>query len=210
MKHKKYIVFATALVLLIIFVFIASSCGNRESGGVIFGKNNFLFNKAAENYDYISDFRGEIPYSEDELDRIYNALNKRRIAYANNGVDYFAVIIPNSQTVYPEYMPSEYGTLSGNTRLRQLSEYLTEKGNINFIDLTEILTEAKDQGQLYNNTENSLNALGAYYAYTGIYQYLPEKMRTKNKINTELVKQITAEKNRWIIACRTRRFKNKK
>lgn len=36
--------------------------------------------------------------------------------------------------------------------------------------------------------------MGAYYAYSKIYAQLPEKMRTKNSINSEIVKKISKEK----------------
>ncbi|MHB1152748.1 MAG: alginate O-acetyltransferase AlgX-related protein [Eubacteriales bacterium] len=184
------------IILYIIISIVAAtlSCGVSESGNVIIGKNNFLFNTVSEGYDYTADFNGEIPYTDDELQLIYNALSKRQLAYENNNIPYAVAVIPNSQTVYPEYMPSKYGKLSDNTRLKQITAYIEQKGGINFIDLTEILTASKKEGQLYNNTENSLNALGAYYAYTAIYAQLPEKMRTKNTINSEMVKKISKDK----------------
>ncbi len=165
---------------------------------MIFGKNNFLFNKTAEGYDYIADFKGEIPFTDIELEQIYSSLNKRSIAFANNHADFLVAVIPNAQTVYPEYMPSEYGILSGNTRLKQLTAFLHQKGFDHFVDLTEALTAAKKEGQLYHNTENSLNALGAFYAYSEIYTRLPEKLRTKNRLNDELVKQIKKEKTKGL------------
>lgn len=179
-------------VALIISSLILCSCGGTcESNGIIIGKNGFLFDKLSDGYDYVADFNGEFAFTDDELDRIYHALNKRRIAYANNGIDYTIAVIPNSQTVYHENIPSEYGTLSDNTRLRQLAVYIEQKGDVNFIDLTETLISAKKEGVLYNNTENSLNVRGAYFVYAGIFNHLPEKMRTKNKINIEIIRRLT-------------------
>jgi succinate dehydrogenase flavin-adding protein (antitoxin of CptAB toxin-antitoxin module) len=182
-------------VVLIFFTAMISACGiSGESNGVIIGKNDFLFNMSADGYDYIADFNGKYAFADDELNQTYNALNKRRLAYANNGIYYLVAVIPNTQTVYPENMPPEYGTPGDNTRLKQLSEFIRQKGGINFIDLTETLISAKEEGQLYNNTDNSLNARGAYYAYTGIFHQLPEKMRTKNKINTDIIDKLTETK----------------
>ncbi|MDD4773944.1 MAG: hypothetical protein PHZ09_10155, partial [Eubacteriales bacterium] len=74
-------------VVLIFFTAMISACGiSGESNGVIIGKNDFLFNMSADGYDYIADFKGKYAFTDDELDRIYNALNKRRLAYANNGI----------------------------------------------------------------------------------------------------------------------------
>ncbi len=186
------------MLIILLLTAAAASCGKNVSNGVIFGRNNFLFNTNAGGYDYIADFNGEIPYTDDELQLIYNALNKRQLAYGNSGIAYMVAVIPNSQTVYPEYMPSEYGELSGSTRLKQVAAYVEQMGGINMLDLTQVLTESKNKGQLYHNTENSLNALGAYYAYAAVYERLPEKMRTKNVLNSELVKKVSKEKTKGL------------
>ncbi len=192
MKNKLEKITTILLILLITCSALSCSAG-KESGDVLFGKNNFLFLKNAEYYDYESDFRGEIPYSEKDLDKILKALKKRTIAYANNNSIYMTAVIPNAQTVYSENLPSSYGE-KGKTRLEQLTDYLSDNNYSYFINLTDTLINAKDNGQLYNNTENSVNALGYYYIYEKIFNSIPQEMRKKNNINATLADHITNSK----------------
>ena len=95
-------------------------------------------------------------------------------AYENQGKKYYIVVIPNLQSVYSEYMPDYCGEMSDNTLLSLIEKYLTARGFNGLVDLTDALKEAKAEGLLYNNTENSLNALGAYYVYEAIMSRMIE------------------------------------
>ena len=142
-----------------------------DSKNIILGDNNFLFDAGEhENgYNYLYDYTGNAILSESELRALANILSLRQLAYENRGVEYLMVVIPNSQTVYSEYMPGYMGELSDDTRLSQLSRYL---GNMNydfFFNATDLLVTAKTYGKpLYNNTENSLNSLGEWYLYDSV------------------------------------------
>lgn len=142
-----------------------------DSKDIILGDNNFLFDAGEhENgYNYLYDYTGNAILSESELRALANILSLRQLAYENRGVEYLMVVIPNSQTVYSEYMPGYMGDLSDDTRLSQLSRYL---GNMNydfFFNATDLLVTAKTYGKpLYNNTENSLNSLGEWYLYDSV------------------------------------------
>ena len=105
-----------AVILAAVIAGAASCSGGGESGGIILGAKDFLFQKTSENYDYLADFRGEIPFSDDEMIKIERALTKRSIAYANSNVIYIPVAIPNAQSVYPEYMPSSAGIQKNSTQ----------------------------------------------------------------------------------------------
>ena len=152
--------------------------GNIRQGNVIKGKDGFLF-AAGENkykYDYIVDYVGGYQLDEQMLENLYQNIELRRKVYESQGREYILAVIPNSQTVYSDCMPEYLGNISNNTVLSQLSQYMESKGNVNFIDLTYALNSAKSGGLLYNNTENSINALGAYYVYNGIMQSIPETL----------------------------------
>lgn len=141
--------------------------GIVNSRMVIAGQNDFLFEieDAETGYSYIDDYTGSCQFSEAESAAILEALQHRKEAYAQRDAEYLLVILPNAQTVYSEYMPAYCGPISEQTRLAVLSDYLTDRGFYDFLDLTDDLKAAKADGPLYNNTENSLNALGLYYAY---------------------------------------------
>lgn len=146
--------------------------GIVNDSSVITGKNDFLFEvEDKENhYNYVKDYIGDHTFTEEEMSAILHQLEQTRGSYADRGAEYLLVIIPNSQTVYSECMPAYLGDIDENTRLNVLINYLIEHQFYDFIDLTEDLCAAKEDGLLYNNTENSLNSLGSYYAYKAVYQ----------------------------------------
>ena len=152
--------------------------GAVNSSLVIAGHDNFLFEVSDDRfqYDYLEDYKGNCHFTEEESARILENLQNRYSYYKSHGDDYLLVILPNAQTVYSEKMPSYYGSISEDTRLNRLQGYLTEHGFINFINLTDDLQSAKGDEILYHNTQNSLNALGMYYAYREVYNVLnPEQ-----------------------------------
>ena len=144
--------------------------GIADYGSVIMGDKGFLFelHNARYDYGYLDDYTGNLHFSDEELEQILTELRARQAFCAENNVEYLLVVIPNSQTMYSEYMPSFLGNISSNTRLTQLKEYLLENEYYAVLDLAFPLKEAKEDGQLYHNTENTLNSLGMYYAYQAV------------------------------------------
>ncbi len=150
---------------------------NIGSDDIILGDNNFLFDAGSEEngYNYLRDYIGDSELSQSELVAIESIISLRKTAYENRGVDYLLVIVPNSQTVYSDYMPAYMGELSQNTRLAQLTKYLEECGCDYFLNATQPMMTAKGYGKLlYNNTENSLNSLGEWYLYDAVRQKLEQ------------------------------------
>ncbi len=133
---------------------------------VLVGKNDFLFETQNEEngYNYLEDYFGRLAFTAEESATILGNLKERKQAYAQKGVEYLLVILPNSQTVYSENMPTYLGDI-GTTRLDRLESYLLSGGFSDFVNLTDELVACKQYGTLYNNTENSLNSLGFYYTY---------------------------------------------
>lgn len=140
---------------------------------VIAGQNDFLFEieDARTGYQYLEDYTGNSAFTEAESAAILEGLQRRKDTYAQRGAEYLLVILPNAQTVYSEYMPTYCGPISENTRLALLGDYLAERGFYDFLDLTEDLKAVKGEEPLYNNTENTLNALGLYYVYRTVYAH---------------------------------------
>lgn len=142
---------------------------------VLVGREEFLFPLGNASYDYLADFSGLSSYDEATLDRLAKSIEKRRIAYANAGAEYLLAVIPNSQTVYSEYLPADLSRADGESRLEQLGTYLAQLGETAFLDLTDAMIAEKTGGQLYNNTENSVNALGANAIYRAVLSALTEQ-----------------------------------
>lgn len=158
--------------------------GIVNSTAVITGEDDFLFEiEDAENdYNYIEDYIGNHAFSGEEMSQILHHLRQTKSSYEKRNAEYLLVIIPNSQTVYSECMPSYLGDINENTRLNVLSDYLFDHGFYHFIDLTEDLREAKSDGLLYNNTENSLNSLGSYYTYQAVYRRFSPSVLANTKM----------------------------
>lgn len=148
---------------------------------VLLGKNEFLFPTYDEknDYNYVADYLGEIDLDSDELNRYYTSVLEITAEYEKHGAVCYFVIIPNSQTVYSEKMPGYMGNISEETRLKSVSTYLARRGVTNFLDLTDALKRAKSEGMLYNNTEDSLNSRGAYYAYLAVLDMLPKEVNSE-------------------------------
>lgn len=145
--------------------------GSLGSRDIIVGDESFLFDAGeyGGHYSYLEDYVGADNFSDVELEALANIINLRRVAYQNQGVEYLLVVIPNSQTVYSDYMPSYLGGI-GETRLDQLSKYVEECGYDCFLNTADVLKLAREYSRdiLYNNTENSLNSLGGWYVYSAV------------------------------------------
>lgn len=174
--------------------------GRLPTDSVLLGEDEFLFPTSDEknNYNYVADYLGELDQTGDELKRYYTAIRDITEEYAERGVNCYFVVIPNSQTVYSERMPEFMGDISERTRLEAITGYLARRGVNNFLNLTDTLISAKEEGELYNNTEDSLNSRGAYYAYLAVLNMLPnsatEKVTAVELSEGDLVMHTTAGK----------------
>lgn len=189
--------------------------GRLPTSEVILGEDEFLFPVSNDSnvYNYVADYLGENKPNGTELDLYYHEISRLTKNYKFHDTQVYFIVIPNSQTVYSELMPEYMGEISNNTRLKTISRYLKKRGVTNFLDLTDALILAKDQGYLYNNTEDSLNSRGAYFAYLATLDLLPYEIR--NEIspitleNDDLVKHTVSGKELARLALLEDRIKNK-
>ncbi len=164
--------------------------GRIRDEDIIVGRDGYLFDAFDTDYgyDYVRDYVGEFVVAEDEIDALAEAIRRRESAFEAYGIDYILAVIPNSQTVCGDKLPGFFGEISENSRLRRLSHRLADGMQADddtfFLDLTDPLKAARSAGQLYNNTENSLNALGAYFVYRAIYDALPRRYTSGHTLLT--------------------------
>ena len=145
---------------------------NNEN--LIVGYDDFLFEIERDGYNFIEDFVGNLSFSENELDVITSNLQLRQKVYKDMGIEYVVAVIPNLQSVYSEKMPFFFNGGSERTRLVQLSEHIASNTDIMFVDATSIFKRIKNNYPVYNNTENTINPLGAYFLYKEIFRVLPQ------------------------------------
>ncbi len=147
--------------------------GIFDSDTVQKGKNGFLFPRTRDGFDYEADRQGRYAYDEASLEKIKKTLEARADTYARFGTEYRLYIIPNVQTVYPEYL-GEYDM--SVTRASTLLSYLEQNGiNAQMLDLSDYDGEYP----LYDNTQDNMNMLGAYEAYTRLAEGLPDSLKQR-------------------------------
>jgi hypothetical protein len=172
---------------------------------VIAGERGFLFDALDEEtgYDYLADYTGHARFTNAQMAAILTELQARHASYAARGSEYYLVILPNAQTIYSEYMPAYYGSISNDTRLSVLERYLTENGYHGVIDIRRDLMEAKKDGWLYNNTENSLNALGLYHTYRAVYRCFSDEVVESTNVleRDELDFYYYQTAGKWLAKC---------
>jgi len=137
------------------------------------------------------------PMSEEQLEIWRRILTRRRDWLRERGARYIFVIAPNSQSIYPEFLPDSMQGVSQRTRTDDLIEYIRKTTDIEMIDLRQALLEAKKvkpEERLFMRTDTHWNDLGSFRAY----EYLMQKLKVHYsslkplKMNQfEIVKQTT-------------------
>lgn len=157
--------------------------GIVQDENVLVGKNGYLFevqNKET-GYNYLEDYLGRSAFTPEECAAIAAQLEARRAAYEAEGIAFLLVILPNTQTLYSENMPDYLGDIQ-TTRLDRLESALLDTGFTSFVNLSDELAAYKSEGPLCNNTENSLNALGLFYAYQCVFERFEGTVMSKTHV----------------------------
>ncbi len=150
--------------------------GHIEGGEVLIGKDDHLFEMvdSATGFDYLLDYVHGSPFTEAETDAIAHTLSARQAAYEAMGVTYLLAVIPSAYTACADDLPDFLGAACDNTRLKVLSRTLSDRGVEAFLDLSPILSAEPTLGARYHNTEDSINAYGAFDVYGALMDRLHE------------------------------------
>ena len=147
--------------------------GKVSSDGVKSGKDGFLFPVKNDTFDYYADFCGEYTMSPEQYEKAKGILEQRSEKYGQDGIDYYFVVIPNSQSVCDGMTP--FGEkISESTRIKEFQKYMSEHSFVKVHTVDEALKDTDDAYTLYNSTENSLSNVGAYRLYCEIFSLLAE------------------------------------
>lgn len=141
--------------------------GHINGGDYIIGDDDWLFEAvdSQNGYERLLDYIGAAPFEEHELDRISTAISNRVALYEDSGVQYMMIVIPDSITVCSDKVPGYLGNQSEQTKLAQLTAKLAGQDVEEFINPTHTMIDESSDMAMYNNTENSINAYGAYCIY---------------------------------------------
>lgn len=126
----------------------------------------------------VDDFRGLLPFDDDELLHWKSVLEQRRDWLARSNCRYLFVIAPNKSSIYPELMPAEYTRVGQQTRADQLVAYLREHSSVEIVDLRQVLVDAR--GKSYEPVRPGANLyfpLGTHWTSYGAWVGHLEIMR---------------------------------
>jgi len=132
---------------------------------VIVGKDGWYFYTGNRSLD---DFRGLMPLTQQQLISWKKNLVRKRDWLAKQGIHYLFVMVPNKQTIYPEYLPDYFQKAKGTTRVEQLMETLKQDRDVEVLDLRPGLLNAKSERRLYQKTDTHWNEYGAFVGYKEI------------------------------------------
>jgi len=141
---------------------------SSQPNKVIIGKNDYLF---PVGLDILNDYKHHIHFIPAGLQSILITLEERKEWLSKKGIPFIIVFAPNKQTVYPEYMASEYIPGQYFGRLDQLLQYIKTNSNLEIINLREVLLAQKgNNNSLFYKYDMHWNNLGGYYGYHAIME----------------------------------------
>lgn len=134
----------------------------------LIGKDGWLYYTAS-----LSDYRGLVRISRADLTDWQRELEAKSAYLASRGVRYLFVIVPDKETIYPEYLPGRIVKVRDLKRADQLfASFEKNHANFEWLDLRPTLKAAKDHGQLFQAADSHWNDLGAQFAAEEIIQRL--------------------------------------
>jgi alginate O-acetyltransferase complex protein AlgJ len=140
---------------------------------VLIGKNGWLFyDKPVNQPGTVDYYRALNPFSVKELEQWKNLLEQRHQWLAARGILYLFIIVPNKNTIYPEFMPDHIRRVNKKSRMDQLVEYLEKHSRVPLLDTRPALKDAKTQYPVYSKTDSHWNDYGAYIAHREIINYI--------------------------------------
>jgi alginate O-acetyltransferase complex protein AlgJ len=140
------------------------------SNDVLIGKQGWTFFTVQKMFE---DFFGKAQFSDAELVRWKSFLEGRQSLLARGGAHYVFVIVPDKNTIYPEYLPDYIRENRGTSRLQQLRRYLQKTGSpAEVLDLHEAMLRSKGQGELYLEQDAHWNGRGFFVGYQAICERL--------------------------------------
>jgi alginate O-acetyltransferase complex protein AlgJ len=114
------------------------------------------------------------PLSESELDRWQYPLEQRRAWLAKKHIAYLVVIVPEKQSIYPEFLPDGERKLQYEQWPSQLVGRLKNTGSpVAILDLQPYLFEAKSREQVYWKADTHWNQYGLYVGYRAMMDEIP-------------------------------------
>lgn len=138
--------------------------GDADYSTTLIGYDNFLFCG-----DTMGDYDGTSLYAESRINSLVSKVVKQKEWLESKGKKLYIVMVPNKNSVYPEYMPDNY-SMASYRRIDQVINALSAAG-ITVIDGRDPLIAAKNansQRLLYYKTDTHWNNHGGFEVYKAL------------------------------------------
>lgn len=129
----------------------------------LFGNNGYLFHHNVNDGTSLHDYIGDNHFSQEELEAIAANLNKEKEWVEQDGSKFVLLLIPNKETMYPEWMPGYIGRADTTTREDLLAAYLRENTDIHVVYVKDTLMRNKEYFPLYYKTDTHANMVGSLF-----------------------------------------------
>lgn len=131
---------------------------SSPKSSVIIGREGWFF------FNSKGPLQKEKLFTNTELNTIQQNLEDIRSRLALKGITFYVFITPDSQSIYPEYLPDYLS--GGKTRFDQLISAFKENNSpIILIDPRQALLNSKKTYRAYRKYDTHWNAFGAFVAY---------------------------------------------
>ena len=137
------------------------------SSKVVLGRDGWLY--LAES---MNEYRGVKRLPRARIQEWLQEFKAKKAFLESRNVKYLAVIAPNKETVYPEFLPASIHQIQSNTYADDFVNALPADSQPAVLDLREPLIAAKAAGRLYWKTDSHWNALGVAFASDAIINRL--------------------------------------
>lgn len=130
---------------------------------LLMGKDSWLFLDEQPNRPgTVEYYRWLTLFSPEQLEAWKNLLEERRNNLAKRGIHYLFLIVPNKNTIYPEYMPHHIRRVNTRSRMDQLLEYLNKHSSVTFVDVRPALLAARKKHPVFHASDSHWNDFGAF------------------------------------------------
>jgi alginate O-acetyltransferase complex protein AlgJ len=163
------------------------------SGDVVLGKDGWLFYAGTRSMEQAL---GQAQFTPIELDRWIDVMERRQAWLAERSIPFLAVVIPNKERVYREYLPDPPAPSPPISHLDQLRDRLAVRNSpLNLLDLTPWLMRVKGEMRAYAKSDTHWTGAAAFLAgYVPIMERLramgPDfKTRTLANVRCQFVER---------------------
>lgn len=143
-----------------------------ESKTVLLGKENWLFYKASDDGDSISDYKGTNHYKNEKMRSIKDKLEEEALLLKKKGSKLVLLMVPNKESVYAEKMPDNVKRKSENTRMDLFADYLKKHSKLQVVYPKKELIAAKSAYPTYYKTDTHWNQIGVFIGVQALKENL--------------------------------------